>query len=278
MKKSILIYFFLLFSLMAVLIHPKLEYYFSVYMDATITMDMIEGYSQDLKTYKEFVGVYPTNKEGLMALVTKYEEVDSPKWRLPYLWRKNAPKDKWGNNFIYHYDKNDKIPKIYSAGADGISSSDGNDEDDINSWDRKQKWRKYYYEKREEKENFIKLLNWLLIIPIIFINYKLLKLSNNRLENTEWTEKFICPLLVIIGFACLLYIVPNYAVYNSSFFNLLGDALPLTIASAILVWFGFIGLKVISVLAKIFYALLTAITTYLLIYNLAGVLWTWNVF
>ena len=202
---------------MVILIHPKLEYYFAVYLDATITMDMIKGYRRDHKVYKEIVGRYPTNEEGLMALIKKYQEVNSPKWRLPYFRRKNTPIDKWGNQFIYQYNKNDKVPKIYSLGSDGISSSDGNDIDDINSWDRRQKWRKYYSEKRLKKKQFIIILNWLLIIPIIFINDRLLKLSSNRKEKTEGTEKFICPLLVIIGFTSLLYIVPYYTVYNSSF-------------------------------------------------------------
>jgi hypothetical protein len=81
-------------------------------------------------------GDYPTQAQGLEALRTKPEGVDSSVWRGPYLG-KEVPKDPWGNNYVYVFPgKNNKLHfDLYSLGEDGLSATEGNDPDDVNSWD-----------------------------------------------------------------------------------------------------------------------------------------------
>jgi general secretion pathway protein G len=89
-----------------------------------------------LEMYKMDTGDYPTQSQGLAALSTKPEGVDSSLWYGPYL-EKGAPKDPWGNDYVY------VIPgkhsregfDVYSLGRDGESTTGGNDPDDINNWD-----------------------------------------------------------------------------------------------------------------------------------------------
>jgi general secretion pathway protein G len=51
-----------------------------------------------LDLYKLDAGSYPSTQDGLQALVTKPDDVDS--WAGPYL-KGNVPKDPWGHDFLY---------------------------------------------------------------------------------------------------------------------------------------------------------------------------------
>jgi hypothetical protein len=57
-----------------------------------------------------------------------------------------AIRDPWGRRIVYHYPGKHRRgkPDIYSLGADGRSSSDGNDPDDVNNWDESRPWSSYY--------------------------------------------------------------------------------------------------------------------------------------
>jgi len=51
--------------------------------------------------------------------------------------------DAWGNPYrIQSRETYDENPRVYSTGEDGVSNSDGNDPDDIRSWDE-ERWRWY---------------------------------------------------------------------------------------------------------------------------------------
>ena len=51
--------------------------------------------------------------------------------------------DAWGNPYrIQSRESFDEKPRVYSTGEDGLSNSDGNDPDDISSWDE-ERWRWY---------------------------------------------------------------------------------------------------------------------------------------
>lgn len=75
-------------------------------------------------------GRYPTNEEGLQALLTSPSGVTG--WRGPYLTR-GMPKDPWNNDYIYRYpgQKNPNGYDLYSVGPDGREGGD----DDIGNWD-----------------------------------------------------------------------------------------------------------------------------------------------
>jgi hypothetical protein len=63
----------------------------------------------------------------------------------PYLETSEVPRDAWGNEFAYLLDP--ELAEgfgIYSCGQDGVSSSNGNDRDDLNTWSEGSPWRAYY--------------------------------------------------------------------------------------------------------------------------------------
>jgi len=80
-------------------------------------------------------GRYPTTSEGFAALSNCPTNISPNRWRGPYLDRK--PIDPWGNDYVYHYPgiHNTNSFDLFSCGADGVSTSGGNDADDINNWD-----------------------------------------------------------------------------------------------------------------------------------------------
>jgi multidrug transporter EmrE-like cation transporter len=92
------------------------------------------------------------------------------------------------------------------------------------------------------------------------------------------TRSAIYPTLVIIGSAVMIFIIPAYMMYNSSFFGLSNDMLPLTATLSVVVWLGFLRKEVKSIPSKIFYAILTGVTTYVFLYHIAGILWYWHFF
>lgn len=88
-----------------------------------------------LEVYKTHVGVYPTEDEGLLALVNKPEfedEAAGEKWRGPYLKKKAVPKDAWGSDLGYRVVEDEttsrKKPRVYSFGPNKEDESgDGDD-------------------------------------------------------------------------------------------------------------------------------------------------------
>ncbi|MCW1886301.1 type II secretion system protein GspG [Luteolibacter flavescens] len=99
--------------------------------------------SAALKMFKVHAGRYPTEEEGLKALIERPATYPENK-----RWTKimdKLPLDPWGNP--YQYVKSDDPSEIdmpdwtfdghglYSLGPDGISNSRGCDDEDLNSWD-----------------------------------------------------------------------------------------------------------------------------------------------
>jgi hypothetical protein len=85
--------------------------------------------------YKAHTRSYPTQAQGLAALCTKPEEIDSSLWGGPYFDR--LPKDPWGNDYVYVFPGKNSSEgfDLYSLGEDGKSATGGNDPDDVNNWD-----------------------------------------------------------------------------------------------------------------------------------------------
>ena len=84
-----------------------------------------------LDTYLLDVGRYPTQAEGLDALVTAPPGVD--RWAGPYLTKKESLIDPWGTPFQYRSPGEHGKYDLYSLGADGAEG--GDDENaDITSW------------------------------------------------------------------------------------------------------------------------------------------------
>ncbi len=85
-----------------------------------------------LLAYRTNTGNYPTNEQGLAALVAQPDGVSG--WRGPYLTTNGVPKDPWGNPYQYAYPSvhNQATGKYdcWSAGPDGQN----NTADDIGNW------------------------------------------------------------------------------------------------------------------------------------------------
>lgn len=98
----------------------------------TVAKQQIEGFSSALEMYKLDTAKYPTQEQGLEALIAQPQGVIN--WKGSYLKKKLIPKDPWGNNYIYTYPGEHGDYDIISYGADGKSGGDDEDKD-VLSWE-----------------------------------------------------------------------------------------------------------------------------------------------
>ena len=95
---------------------------------------MVLGVATKIREYELITGVLPTEEDGLQALITRPESLSQEaEWTQLY---DELPTDPWGKQLFYVLDES--LPNgfgVYCCGADRISESSGNDEDDFNSWD-----------------------------------------------------------------------------------------------------------------------------------------------
>lgn len=91
----------------------------------------IKDLEQAAELFKLDVGRFPSEQEGLNALVDK--PAAAPGWNGPYLKKGEVPNDPWGRP--YHYVSPGKRADIdiYSLGADNAPSGDGENAD-IGNW------------------------------------------------------------------------------------------------------------------------------------------------
>jgi general secretion pathway protein G len=74
------------------------------------------------------IGRYPTNSEGLLALIQKPSDVTQ--WSGPYLNIEKVPNDPWSRPYIYNQPGlNGKPYQLKSLGADGIIGGQAEDAD-----------------------------------------------------------------------------------------------------------------------------------------------------
>ena len=86
----------------------------------------IEAFGRALDTYRVDVGSYPTNEQGLAALMAAPANED--KWNGPYL-QKQAPLDPWGKPYIYRSPGQQFEFDLLSYGKDGAPGGDQNNAD-----------------------------------------------------------------------------------------------------------------------------------------------------
>lgn len=98
----------------------------------TVAKQQIEGFSSALEMYKLDTTKYPTQEQGLDALVTQPQGIVN--WKGPYLKKKFIPKDPWGNNYTYLYPGEHGDYDIVSHGADDNPGGEGEDKD-VASWE-----------------------------------------------------------------------------------------------------------------------------------------------
>ena len=98
----------------------------------TVAKQQVEGFGSALEMYKLDTTKYPTQEQGLEALVSEPQGVNN--WKGPYLKKKFIPKDPWGHEYIYTYPGANGDYDIVSYGADGNTGGDG-EEKDVASWE-----------------------------------------------------------------------------------------------------------------------------------------------
>ncbi|MEM8863319.1 MAG: type II secretion system major pseudopilin GspG [Chloroflexota bacterium] len=105
-----------------------LQYLASAKVDAARTQ--ISNFESALELYFIDNGTYPSNQQGLEALVSKPSSVDT--WNGPYIKLKGQILDPWGNPYVYKHDPSKADVEIISLGSDGNDGGDGNGADITN--------------------------------------------------------------------------------------------------------------------------------------------------
>ncbi len=91
----------------------------------------IERLSGVLDLYRLQVGRYPSDDEGLNALME--QPADAPDWEGPYLKKADALIDPWRRAYIYRFPGEHGDYDLYSLGADGEDGGEGENRD-LTSW------------------------------------------------------------------------------------------------------------------------------------------------
>jgi len=120
-------------GMLAALVGPRLMTALSKSQTKT-TRSQVEMLATSIDSFRLDNGRYPTQEEGLEALISQPEGLLN--WSGPYLRKKKIPRDAWG--FEFHY----QIPAqrggidydLYSLGADNAEGGEGENRD-IGNWD-----------------------------------------------------------------------------------------------------------------------------------------------
>ncbi|EHJ47065.1 general secretion pathway protein G [Solidesulfovibrio carbinoliphilus subsp. oakridgensis] len=95
----------------------------------------LEVFALALDSYQLDTGDYPSQEQGLKALVEKPSSGTVPKgWNGPYLRKRELPKDPWGNDYGYvKPGKHNPDYDLYSLGKSGKPGGDGENAN-ITNW------------------------------------------------------------------------------------------------------------------------------------------------
>jgi len=91
----------------------------------------IEKLAGVLDLYRLEIGRYPTEQEGMLALVEQPPQVDE--WNGPYLKNRQSLIDPWGTPYLYQSPGEHGEYDLYTLGADGKEGGEGEDQD-IANW------------------------------------------------------------------------------------------------------------------------------------------------
>jgi general secretion pathway protein G len=91
----------------------------------------IENLAGALDLFRLDVGRYPTQTEGLQALVEA--PVGLNNWNGPYLKQKTVPPDPWNRAFLYKSPGDHGDYDLYTLGADGVPGGTGENQD-VTNW------------------------------------------------------------------------------------------------------------------------------------------------
>ena len=92
----------------------------------------VDSLSGTLDMYRLETGRYPTNEQGLQALVENPGDVSN--WNGPYLKKDQVPNDPWGFEYQYRFPGEHGSFDIWSLGADNREGGEGENAD-VHSWE-----------------------------------------------------------------------------------------------------------------------------------------------
>lgn len=93
---------------------------------AKVARAQMDSLEKAFDQYRLEVGAFPTQEQGLEALMTQPTGVS--KWQGPYL-KKGVPLDPWGHPYIYNLSESQKEMDIVSLGSDGQPGGEGDAKD-----------------------------------------------------------------------------------------------------------------------------------------------------
>lgn len=91
----------------------------------------VQTLATTLDLYRLETGRYPSEREGLVALVER--PPGDPSWDGPYLKRKDSLIDPWGRPYAYRFPGRHGAFDLFSLGADNREGGGGEDKD-LTSW------------------------------------------------------------------------------------------------------------------------------------------------
>jgi general secretion pathway protein G len=117
-------------TLLALIVVPQVIGYLGKAKTDTARIE-IENLSSALDLYLLDVGKYPSQVEGLKALVQ--QPAGAERWNGPYLRKPEAMNDPWQRPYIYRMPGEHNEFDLYSLGADNALGGEGEDQD-VTNW------------------------------------------------------------------------------------------------------------------------------------------------
>jgi general secretion pathway protein G len=91
----------------------------------------VQNIASILDLYRLEVGSYPSQQDGLDALLE--QPPDAARWNGPYVKRRDALTDPWGEIYEYRFPGEHGAYDLYTLGADRSEGGEGEDQD-VTSW------------------------------------------------------------------------------------------------------------------------------------------------
>ena len=117
-------------GLLAAIIAPQVLKYLGTSRTQTAKVQ-IQNVDAALQLFRLDVGRFPTQEEGLNALVAA--PPTAPGWNGPYLQKAAALNDPWGNPYLYRIPGRHSEVDVYSLGSDRAEGGTG-EAADVGNW------------------------------------------------------------------------------------------------------------------------------------------------
>ncbi|RJF87950.1 type II secretion system protein GspG [Oleomonas cavernae] len=117
-------------GLLAAVVGPQVLKYLGSSRTQTAKVQ-VQNITASLELYRLDVGRYPSQQDGLAALVAAPKA--APGWNGPYLRRAEALRDPWGNSYLYKVPGEHGEVDVYSLGNDAAPGGAG-EAQDVGNW------------------------------------------------------------------------------------------------------------------------------------------------